>query len=66
MGQANSRPVVQIIRRLREYYSDDEVRAWLNAKHPQLNGRSAMDLIRANRTEEVVAVLDRLESSAYL
>ncbi len=55
-----------VVRRLGEYYSNEEIRAWLYARHPQLNGQRAIDLIHADRTEEVIAVLDRLDSDAYL
>ena len=52
--------------RLSEYYSHEEVRAWLYARHPQLEGQRAIDLIRDERTEEVIAILDRLEADAYI
>ena len=52
--------------RLSEYYSHEEVRAWLYARHPQLEGRRAIDLIHDERTEDVIAILDRLEADAYL
>ena len=55
-----------VIMRLREYYSHEEVRAWLYARHPQLEGQRAIDLIRDERTEDVIAILDRLEADAYL
>ncbi len=52
--------------RLGEYYSREEVRAWLHAPHPQLDGERAVDLIHNGRTEEVIAILDRLDADAYL
>ena len=55
-----------VVMRLSEYYSHEEVRAWLYARHPQLEGRRAIDLIRDERTEDVIAILDRLEADAYL
>ena len=42
-----------VVMRLSEYYSQEEVRAWLYARHPQLEGRRAIDLIHAERTEDV-------------
>jgi transcriptional regulator with XRE-family HTH domain len=55
-----------VVGRLEEYYSPDEIRTWLYARHPQLNGERALDLINQSRTEEVLAVLDRLENEVYL
>ena len=52
--------------RLGEYYSHEEVRARLQARHPQLEGARAIDLIQEDCTEEVVAILDRLDADAYL
>ncbi len=55
-----------VVMRLGEYYDREEVRAWLYARHPQLAGERAIDLIHDQRTEEVIAVLDRLDAGAYL
>ena len=55
-----------VVMRLSEYYSHVEVRAWLYSRHPQLDGRRAVDLIQDDRTEEVIAILDRLEADVYL
>ncbi|MDE0693899.1 MAG: DUF2384 domain-containing protein [Gammaproteobacteria bacterium] len=55
-----------VVMRLGEYYGHEEVRAWLYARHPQLEGERAIDLIHDQRTEEVIAVLDRLDADAYL
>lgn len=55
-----------VVARLGEYYSDEEVRAWLYARHPQLDGARAIDLIHDDRSEEVLGVLDRLDADAYL
>jgi len=55
-----------VVMRLSEYYFGEEVRAWLYAPHPQLDGGRAMDLINAGRSEEVIAILDRLDADAYL
>ena len=73
-GQKSPHPKTQLIMsdlsyvvmRLSEYYSHEEVRAWLYARHPQLEGRRAIDLIHDERTEEVIAILDRLEADAYI
>ena len=55
-----------VVMRLSEYYSQEEVRAWLYAPHPQLSGERAVDLIHNDRSEEVIAILDRLDADAYL
>ena len=36
------------------------------APHPQLDGKRAVELINAGRSEEVIAILDRLDADAYL
>ena len=55
-----------VVMRLGEYYGREEVRAWLYARHPQLAGERAIDLIHDQRTEQVIAILDRLDAGAYL
>lgn len=55
-----------VVMRLAGYYGPAEVRAWLYARHPQLDGARAIDLIHDERTEEVIAILDRLDADAYL
>ncbi|MGH6871473.1 MAG: hypothetical protein ACREHE_08200 [Rhizomicrobium sp.] len=55
-----------IVGRLREYYTADEIRTWLYARHPQLNGERAIDLINKNQSVEVLRILDRLDSEVYI
>lgn len=55
-----------VVGRLQEYYSTDEIRSWLYARHPQLDGQRAIDLVHQGRSIEVLGVLDRLDSGAYL
>jgi transcriptional regulator with XRE-family HTH domain len=55
-----------IVNRLRDYYTKDEVRAWLFARHPQLGGERAIDLINEGKSEKVLDVLERLDSGAFL
>ena len=55
-----------VVMRLVEYYGREQTRAWLYARHPQLDGARAIDLIHDERTEEVIATLDRLDVDAYL
>lgn len=56
----------QIFARLRKYYTYADTYRWLEAGHPQLNGERPLDLINSGRSEEVLAILDRLDSGAYL
>ena len=55
-----------IVQRLQEYYSTGEIRSWLYARHPQLNGERAIDLIHQERTIEVLKTLDRLDTDVFL
>ena len=55
-----------IAMRLSEHYTPAETRAWFYAKHPQLAGSRSVDLIRKRRSGEVLAILDRLDTGAYL
>ena len=55
-----------IVGRLRDYYSSKEIRIWLFARHPQLGGERAIDLINDGRSEEVLDILERLDTGAYL
>ena len=55
-----------IVGRLRDYYTSEEIRMWLYARHPQLGGERAVDLVNDGRSEEVLGVLERLDSGAYL
>jgi transcriptional regulator with XRE-family HTH domain len=55
-----------IVGRLSEYYTADEIRTWLYARHPQLNGERAIDLINQNRSEDVLRILDRLDADVFL
>lgn len=74
MGAVKPRPGAQralselreIVGRLGGCYTAGEVRAWLHACHPQLEGARAAELIRQNRPEEVLRVLDRLEGDVYV
>ncbi|MBW8640750.1 DUF2384 domain-containing protein [Hoeflea sp. WL0058] len=58
--------LVYVVKRLGDYYTNDEIRMWLYAPHPQLQGQRAIDLIHAGRVEEIFRVLDRLDSDGYL
>jgi transcriptional regulator with XRE-family HTH domain len=54
-----------VVDRLSELYSADETRLWLHTAHPMLHGARAIDLINAGRTEEVLAVIESLDTGAF-
>jgi DNA-binding XRE family transcriptional regulator len=55
-----------VVERLRDFYTPDETRLWLHSRHPLLDGERAIDLIFNNRTEEVLAAIERMDASGYL
>jgi transcriptional regulator with XRE-family HTH domain len=54
-----------VVDRLNEFYTPDEIRLWLHAAHPMLKGERAIDLINSGRTEEVLAVIESLDTGAF-
>lgn len=55
-----------VVDRLSDFYSPDETRLWLHARHQLLGGERAIDLINCDRTQEVLAVIDRLDAGAFI
>jgi uncharacterized protein (DUF2384 family) len=55
-----------VVSRLDDYYTSEEVRLWLYAPHPQLEGRRAIDAVVDGQADEVIGILDRLDADAYL
>ena len=55
-----------VVGRLKDFYEASEIRTWLYAIHPQLNGERAIDLIHEGRTVDVLKVIDRLENEVFL
>ena len=47
-------------------YEPDEARLWLFSPHAELDGQSPADLIAEERTDEVLEIIDRLQSAAYV
>ena len=47
-------------------YESDEVRLWLFSPHAELDGLRPADLIAAGRTDEVLEIIDRLQSASYV
>jgi hypothetical protein len=54
-----------VVDRLAEFYSPEETRLWLYARHRLLNGERPIDLIHAGRADEVLAVIESLDAGAY-
>jgi uncharacterized protein (DUF2384 family) len=55
-----------VVDRMSDIYTPAETRLWLHAKHPLLENERAINLIIANRTQEVLAIIELLEAGAYL
>jgi uncharacterized protein (DUF2384 family) len=55
-----------VMERLSDFYTPDEAQLWLNSRHLLLNDQRAIDLINADRTEEVLGVIERLNFGAYI
>jgi hypothetical protein len=51
--------------KLAAFYSADEARRWLKSKHEMLNNERAIDLIMDGRIEEVLVLIDAIESSVF-
>ena len=51
---------------LAEVYSPDEARLWLFSPNEELEGARPADLIADERIEVVLAIIDRLQSDAYV
>ena len=52
--------------RLSEFFEPEDARLWLFAPHPQLNGERPADLVAKERQKEVLAVIARLQDSAFV
>lgn len=55
-----------VVERLSDFYTADETRLWLHTAHQMSNGERAIDLINAGRTEEVLAIIEALDTGAYI
>ena len=54
-----------VVDRLSDFYTPDETRLWLHTPHQMLGGERAIDLINAGGTEEVLAVIESLDTGAF-
>ena len=50
---------------LAQVYPPDDARVWLFSPHRDLDGERPVDLIAGDRMDEVLAIIDRLQSAAY-
>jgi len=57
--QASLKPVKRVVEILNEFFVKPEtVRVWLNTPHPDLDGRTALELILANNPVPVLRILE--------
>jgi uncharacterized protein (DUF2384 family) len=54
-----------VVDRLAELYTPGETRRWLRSRHPMLGNARAIDLIDGGRSEEVLALIEALDSGSY-
>jgi transcriptional regulator with XRE-family HTH domain len=72
-GKASPHPKTQlvisdlryVVDRLAEFYTPEETRIWLYAKHPLMDGARAIDLIHAGNADRVLAVIESLADGTY-
>ncbi|HEV8361915.1 MAG TPA: helix-turn-helix domain-containing protein [Gemmatimonadaceae bacterium] len=50
---------------LSQFYQPDEARLWLFSRHALLSGARPADLIAVGRTDEILRLIDQLQSGAY-
>jgi transcriptional regulator with XRE-family HTH domain len=54
-----------VVDRLGEFYSPEETRLWLYAKHRLLSDERPIDLIHAGRTDELLTVIESLDQNTF-
>ena len=54
-----------VVDRLSEFYSPEETRLWLYAKHRLLDGERAIDLINRGHADKVLAVVESLDEGTF-
>lgn len=55
-----------LVSQLATYYTSDEAKLWLFSRHAGLGGRRPADLIAERRADEVLQLIDQLDSAAYI
>lgn len=69
MSESNEQALADIRavrKRLAPYYDDDETEDWLTSPHPQLEGQTALSVILKGEAQQVLQIIDRLDSATYL
>lgn len=72
-GKASPHPRTQlvisdlkyVVDRLAEFYTPDQTRIWLYARHPLLEGQRAIDVIHGGEADKVLGVIESLEDGTY-
>lgn len=54
-----------VVERLAEFYTPEETRMWLYARHRLLEGQRPIDLIHDGKADEVLGVIESLSESTY-
>jgi transcriptional regulator with XRE-family HTH domain len=73
-GQASPQPKLLerlltldwLVSQLAAYYSAEEAKLWLFSPHKLLDGSRPADLIAEQRTDEVLRLIDQLDSASYI
>jgi transcriptional regulator with XRE-family HTH domain len=55
-----------LVSQLAAYYLADEAKLWLFSPHQLLDGARPADLIVEQRTDEVLRLIDQLDSASYI
>ena len=63
--QARIAQLGYLVDRLSEYYTADETRLWLHTPHPMLGGKRAIDVLNDGGMEDVLAVIESIDTGAY-
>lgn len=55
-----------LVSQLAAYYTAEEAKLWLFSPHSLLDGRTPADLIAEQRTDEVLRLIDQLDSASFV
>jgi uncharacterized protein (DUF2384 family) len=55
-----------IVTALSDFYTPDEVVAWLDSPHPQLEGKTPTAVIAEGRKADVMAIIRQLNDCVYV
>jgi hypothetical protein len=57
-------PIFQVVDRLAEFYTPDEIRLWPYSKHRLLTGERAIDLINQGDADKVLTVIKCIDEAS--